>query len=76
MVKMLFQGRILTSQNKAAGFKQLGRNYSSQVNEIASKGNSLCAQGKIMILWLMIINLIGKLIVKGEKLLIQKWFAL
>lgn len=50
MVKMLFQGRILTSQNKAAGFKQLGGNYSSQVNEIASKGNSLCAQGKIMIL--------------------------
>lgn len=76
MVKMIFQGGILTSQSKAAGFKQLGRNDSSQLNKIASKGNSLCAQGKIMMLWLMIIHLIGKLIVKGEKLLIQNWFAL
>lgn len=43
--------------------------------KLQSKGNSLCAQGKITMLWPMIINLIWKLIVKGKKLLTQSWFA-
>lgn len=44
--------------------------------KLQSKGNSLCAQCKIMILWLMIINLIWKLIVKEKKLLTQSWICI
>jgi len=67
---MVFHRDFNLSKQSSWIFKQLGRSDSKVVIlKQQSKGKPLYAHSKIIRLWLMIINLIGKLLVKGKKLL-------